>query len=78
MKRLLLVIFFVILSNVSPCTSYFAQGDTYVYICTGPKAYSYHCNRNCRGLNKCQAEIKKVTLTYAKSIKRSPCKICYK
>jgi len=49
-----------------------------VYICTGEKAYSYHKNRTCSGLNRCQAEIRMVTLEYAKSIKRQPCKICYK
>ena len=48
-----------------------------VYICTGKKAYSYHNNKNCRGLNNCQAEIKKVSMEYAKSINRKPCKICY-
>lgn len=51
--------------------------DTSVYICTGKSAYSYHNNRSCRGLNKCNAEIKSVSLDYAKSIGRSPCKICY-
>ena len=48
-----------------------------VYICTGKSAYSYHNNRGCRGLNRCNAEIKSVSLEYAKSIGRSPCKICY-
>lgn len=51
--------------------------DTSVYICTGKSAYSYHNNRSCRGLNRCNAEIKSVSLEYAKSIRRSPCKICY-
>lgn len=50
---------------------------TNVYICTGKSAYSYHNNRNCRGLNRCSAEIKSVSLDYAKSIGRLPCKICY-
>lgn len=54
------------------------KSDTCVYICTGPKAYSYHKYRNCRGLNKCSGEIKCVTKEYAKSKNRKPCKICYK
>ena len=78
LKSLILLTFLILLSSVSPCASYYVQGDTYVYICTGAKAYSYHCNRGCRGLNQCKAEIKKVSITYAKSIKRSPCRICYK
>ncbi len=51
--------------------------DTYVYICTGKTAYAYHCTNTCRGLNKCSAEIKKVTLDYAKQIGRRSCSICY-
>lgn len=51
--------------------------DATVYICTGKRAYSYHNNRSCRGLNICNAEIKRVSLEYAKNIGRSPCKICY-
>lgn len=51
--------------------------NSVVYICTGRTAYSYHNNKNCRGLNRCSAEIKNVSLEYAKSIGRSPCKICY-
>lgn len=54
------------------------QNNTIVFICTGPDAYSYHNNRNCRGLNKCSKEIKSVTSEYAKSKNRKPCKICYK
>lgn len=53
------------------------ENNTNVYICTGKSAYSYHNNRNCRGLNRCNAEIKSVSLDYAKTIGRSPCKICY-
>jgi hypothetical protein len=53
------------------------DGNTRVYICTGNNAYRYHNNGNCRGLDNCCAEIKSVSLEYAKSIGRSPCKICY-
>lgn len=53
------------------------DGNTQVYICTGNNAYRYHNSKNCRGLNRCSADIKSVSLEYAKSIGRSPCKICY-
>lgn len=49
-----------------------------VYICTGPKAKAYHSTLNCRGLSKCSSDIKTITLTEAKKIKRRACKICCK
>ena len=45
--------------------------ETYVYICTGPQSKKYHSSKDC------SVEIKKVTLSKAKSMKRTPCKICY-
>lgn len=54
------------------------NNDTYVYICTGKAAYSYHKSKNCSGLNRCKATIIKVTLEKAKSEKRTACKICYR
>lgn len=53
------------------------EATTYVWICTGKFAISYHCNRGCKGLNKCKASIKKVSLDYARSLRRSACNICY-
>ena len=53
------------------------QDETYVYICTGRYAYSYHSYDNCSGLKRCNAEIKKVTLSEAKQKKRTPCLKCY-
>ena len=53
-------------------------GSNYVWICTGKSAYSYHNNRDCSGLNRCKASIQKVTIEKAKSMKRTPCNICYK
>ncbi len=54
------------------------RDEAKVYICTGEGAYRYHNNCRCSGLNKCTGEIKLVTISYAKSIKRTPCKRCYK
>lgn len=48
-----------------------------VYICTGPKATVYHYRSDCKGLNKCSGEVKKITLEEAKK-KRRACKICVK
>lgn len=54
-----------------------APAIKYVYICTGPNAKVYHYRSNCRGLNKCSGNIKKITLEDVKN-KRRPCKICVK
>lgn len=50
---------------------------TTVYICTGPKSYRYHRTKNCRGFKNCSTEIQAVSLSYAKSIGRTPCGYCY-
>lgn len=49
----------------------------YVYICTGPYASTYHSHDDCKGLNKCSARVKKVTLEEAEKMGRRPCRICY-
>jgi hypothetical protein len=77
MRLLLTIAFIGILNSPSNDTSRHIQKEISVYICTGKSAYSYHNNRSCRGLNRCSAEIKSVSLEYAKNIGRSPCKICY-
>lgn len=53
------------------------QENGMVYICTGPKATTYHKTQKCRGLNKCSGRILKVTVKQAKEKHRKPCKICY-
>jgi hypothetical protein len=76
MMKYLLVLTFAI-----HCLSLNISGSsqtTYVYICTGSGAYSYHNNSNCSGLNNCKSEIKKVSIEYARSLKRTPCGKCYK
>ncbi len=50
-----------------------------VYVCIGGSSKRYHKSEMCKGLDNCQANIKKVTLSYAEdTLKRTPCKICYK
>lgn len=49
----------------------------YVYICTGPYAATYHYCDDCKGLNKCSASVRKVTLEEAEEMGRRPCRICY-
>lgn len=48
-------------------------GNPIVYICDSPAAEVYHLDENCRGLNKCKDEVKKITLDRAKSLKRRLC-----
>lgn len=55
------------------------EAETYVYICTGGSSKRYHKSTACKGLDNCQASVKKVTLDYAENkLKRTPCKLCYK
>lgn len=70
MKRLFAVIALFMAINIS-------AGDSYVYICTGPKAKRYHKTEKCRGLQNCSGEITKVTIEKAKAGGKTPCKICY-
>lgn len=77
MRLLLTIALLGIMTSTPNETNRHIPQEISVYICTGKSAYSYHNNRSCRGLNKCNAEIKSVSLEYAKSIGRSPCKICY-
>lgn len=54
-----------------------AQQPTTVFICTGGSSYAYHCDRSCRGLNRCTHSIIEVTEAKAQSLGRRSCKVCY-
>jgi len=54
-----------------------ASQPEYVYICTGGYATKYHARPNCRGLNNCKGEVKKITKAQALKQGRTACKICY-
>lgn len=77
MKKAIPLLLSLLLLSVPLCSTC-VQSESFVYICTGKSAYSYHSKRNCSGLNNCRASIKKVTLNYAKSLNRTPCRKCYK
>lgn len=51
--------------------------NSYVYICTGPKAKVYHRTTRCSGLNNCSGSIKKITVAQAKQMGRRACRKCY-
>lgn len=53
------------------------KGGNGVYICLSPKAYRYHKNRSCRGLNKCSYNIILVPVSTAENRGYTPCNICY-
>ncbi len=52
--------------------------EAQVYICTGPQSKRYHKTSSCRGLKSCSKSIKKVGVSEAKELGRTPCGICYK
>lgn len=55
--KLILLLFTVFIVN----TSFIEASSTSVYICVSPNAKKYHFDKNCRGLQKCTHEIRKVT-----------------
>lgn len=46
------------------------EESTSVYICTGYKSTTYHSNSKCRGLNRCNEEVKAIISTDAKKMGR--------
>jgi hypothetical protein len=50
--------------------------NTEVLICKGSASYAYHDNY-CQGLNKCKAQVVKMSIDQAKDIGRKPCGYCY-
>lgn len=82
MRRLLLFLFLIQIQNLVLSTNLFPEiqvsnTQNRVYICKGPDSYRYHAKPNCRGLNSCTTEIHLVSLSHAKRIHRTPCKICF-
>lgn len=79
-KTLIAVMAFVTLASfdMMPPQCVVSGGETYVYICTGPQSKRYHKTTECKGLERCSKDIKKVTLAHAEDMGRTPCKICYK
>lgn len=53
-----------------------ANGDSVVYICTGPYAKKYHSRSDCRGLNNCSGKVSSISLSEAQKTKTA-CSICY-
>lgn len=54
------------------CISSF-QTEKEVYICDSPTALKYHYKSDCKGLEKCTHEVKKISLTEAKALKYTVC-----
>lgn len=79
MRKLLFILLLISFAfTTSPLNA--GESDTgaeIVYICTGPKSKKYHRSEQCRGLDKCSSSISAVSVAEAKSMGRTPCKICY-
>lgn len=75
MKKLL----FLAALAISPLVNQaeYKQSSTMVYVCTGPTAKRYHKYSNCKGLSNCSGSIAKVSLEKAKSMGKTPCRMCY-
>jgi hypothetical protein len=80
MKRMLFLIFVVILSSCDNATDdvhgiMWKRADV-VYICTGPMSQCYHIDRNCYGLHSCSKQIQSVSLEEAQEMGRRACRFC--
>lgn len=47
--------------------------ETQVYICKGKGSKKYHLKKTCRGLSRCSTKTYEITLTKAKTMKRTLC-----
>jgi hypothetical protein len=81
MKRILLSLFFACALAAIPGHSTIYEpanaGEASVYVCMSSGTKRYHCDRGCGGLNNCKHEIRKVSVSKAKSMGLTPCKKCY-
>jgi len=81
-KILLLSAVLVSFLSFTPTASrpypYLTPQKEYVYICLSERAYAYHSDYNCRGLQKCTHGIIRTTKDSAINYyHRRPCKFCY-
>ncbi|MDR1884531.1 MAG: hypothetical protein LBR26_17420 [Prevotella sp.] len=79
MKTLTIILLFLVFSSFagSDKQSPTKKQETTVLICTGKYSKRYH-SFQCKGMNTCKGEQKKVSLATAKEMGRTPCKYCYK
>lgn len=49
-----------------------------VWICIGKTSHAYHSNEECYGIKACKGETKKISLSEAISMGRTPCHYCHK
>ena len=73
MKPLLITAILLLLS----ATTGNEKTEEYVYICQGSRSECYHKTKDCVGLSYCTTDIKKVTVSEAKQLKRRKCTFCY-
>lgn len=77
MKLLAIISLYLVLGNVFTESGSGNSTNSVVYICTGPKAETFHKSKGCRGLNRCSGSIKAISMDKAKGMGRRACKICY-
>ena len=82
MKKVFFLTAIMLLAGMSGIVSVDAQDNqasrsSKVWICTGPYSKKYHNNYDCKGLQKCSADIIDVTISEAKERGYTECKFCY-
>ena len=68
--KVFIAIFSLLLLSFTPASK--------VYICVSTKSERYHAFKDCRGLQRCNHEIKEVSIEEAQKMGRTPCHICYR
>lgn len=74
MKILVLNIAFIGLFLLTSCST---TKNSKVYVCTGRYSTAYHKDINCKGLNRCGAEVIEVDKSEAINNGRHKCGFCY-
>lgn len=69
MKKLLLSILLIFLLTSTQTK------EVEVFICTSKSSKKYHLKKDCRGIKRCKAKIKKITKKKAENVGRTKCKL---
>ena len=75
-----ILILFILILSLSSCknskTENDINGEDIVFICTGRLSKAYHTYEDCYGLNRCSGELRKITKSEAKTLRRHFCTFC--
>ena len=77
-KFLILLLALTIPSFISGELMSASEQQATVYVVVSPSAFAYHRTVYCSAVKRATHPVKEVTLTKAREMGRTPCRICYK